>query len=101
MSLTDSDKTGDNRLSPSLNQSDQVVQRMGHNTNSNTYRKDTNTNSQRIAHKNTIDLYYDDQNRIIAVDGFIPELVNYPVRIEAEYGYDVYVDILGLTPPTT
>lgn len=101
MSIIDVDKTGDTRLNPTLNQTDQVVQRMAHNTMSNTYRKDTNTNFQRITFKNSVILYYDDQNRVIRVDGFIPSLAAYPVTIVAKYGYDVYTDILGLTAPTT
>lgn len=99
MSLTDSDKTGNGRLSPQLNQNDQVVQRMAHNTYSGTYRKDTSDNAQRIAYKNSIVLYYDDQDRVIRVDGFIPELANYPVTLIAKYGYDIFVDILGIDPP--
>lgn len=53
----------------------------------------------RISFKNNVILYYDDQNRVIRVDGFIPSLAAYPVSITAVYGYDVYTDILGISAP--
>lgn len=100
MSLWDIDKNHEKRLNPTPNQSDQVMQRMAHNTSSTTYRKDDSSNKQRVAFKNSLILYYDDQGRVIRVDGFIPALAVYPVTIIAKYGYDVYTDILGLTAPT-
>lgn len=53
----------------------------------------------RVVFKNSVILYYDDQGRVIRVDGFIPALAPYPVSITAQYGYDVFVDILGLPSP--
>jgi hypothetical protein len=66
-----------------------------------TMRSDSDSNYQRVVFKNGLTLSYDDQNRIIKIDGFEPRLAVYPVIIQAKYGYDVYTDILGLTPPTT
>lgn len=71
---------------------------MAHNTTSTV--PTTGVQNTRIAFKNNVILYYDDQNRVIRVDGFIPGLAAYPVTIIAQYGYDVYTDILGLTAPT-
>lgn len=99
MALHDTDKQNDGRSQPKLNERDVMLDWPAHNSSSPTYRKDSNNNYQRIAFKNAIILFYDDQNRIIRVDGFIPQLANYPVTIIANYGYDVYTDILGLTPP--
>lgn len=101
MTLFNLDKDSDNRKNPRINQNDHVAQPMAHNTMATTYRTDSNTNYQRVIFKNAIILSYDDQNRIIKIDGFEPRLVNYPVTIEAKYGYDVYVDILEIDPPTT
>lgn len=99
MGLHDIDKGGGRRLSPTPNGNDAQLQRMAHNTVSTTYRQEGATTA-RIAFKNSVILYYDDQDRIIRVDGFVPELSQYPVTIIAKYGSDVYADILGLDPPT-
>lgn len=99
MAIHDVDKSSSDRGSPQPNSHDlQGVTRMAHNTTSLV--PATGTQISRIAFKNNIILYYDDQDRVIKVDGFIPGLANYPVTIEAKYGYDVYTDILGLTAPT-
>lgn len=95
------DKSSPNRRNPNINQTDLNSQPLAHNTTQLTYKSDGNNNPQRVIFKNGITLSYDDQNRIIKVDGFIPALAPFPVTIEAVYGYDVYTDILGLTPPTT
>lgn len=100
MSLHDVDKSNSSRITSILNASDDLKQRMAHNTNSTTYKQEGDTNTQRIAFKNGLILYYDGEDRVSRVDGWIPELSNEPVIIIAESGYDVYVDILGLTPPT-
>lgn len=99
MSLHDTDPNHFKRINPKPNANDVVDQRMAHNTLGTTYKTDSDTNQQRVIFKNNITLYYDDQNRVIKVDGFIPDLANYPVTIIAKYGYDVYTDILGLTAP--
>jgi len=52
-----------------------------------------------LSMKNGLTTWYDDLNRVIKVDGVIPALANYPVTIEAIYGYDVYTDILGISAP--
>lgn len=101
MSLFNLDKDSDGRSVPRINHNDVVSNPLAHNTMSTTYKSDGDSNKQRVVFKNNITLYYDDQNRVIKVDGFIPDLVDYPVTIQAQYGYDVYTDILGLTAPTT
>lgn len=100
MSLWDVDKDGDKRDKPTLNQNDRVAQRKANQTLSTTYQtSDTPTPNTKISFKHNMILYYDDQNRIIKVDGFIPSLANYPVSITAVYGYDVFTDILGIAAP--
>lgn len=101
MSLFQIDKSNDNRKTPQLNENDVNVNRLAHNTMAQTYRTDSNNNYQRVVFKNGITLSYDDQNRVIKIDGFEPRLVNYPIVIEVEYGYDVYADVLFIDPPTT
>ena len=101
MSLHDVSKSNDFRLEPSPNANDAQKNRMAHNTIGTTYRKDTDSNFQRVIFKNGMILYYDDEDRIIRVDGFIPALAVYPVTIIAKYGYDVFVDVLGIDAPTT
>jgi len=101
MGLHDVDKGSDTRLTPKPNQNDEQTQRMAHNTMSTTYKIAGTADKQRIAFKNNLILYYDDQGRVIRVDGFIPALATYPVTIIAQYGFDVYTDILGLTAPKT
>lgn len=99
MAIHDVDKTSSDRGSPQPNSHDlQGVARMAHNTTSVV--PTTGTQTSRIAFKNNVLLYYDDQNRVIRVDGFIPGLANYPVTIIAKYGNDVYTDILGLIAPS-
>lgn len=101
MTLFDTDETSQDRSNPQPNGHDAVNgTRMAHNTVSTSYTPTgNNPKSTRVVFKNNVILYYDDQNRIIKVDGFIPSLANYPVTIQAIYGYDVYVDILGLAAP--
>lgn len=101
MSLFDIDKHNDNRREPRPNENDQQSNRMAHNTMGTTYRNDGDVNFQRIIFKNGLILSYDDQNRVIKIDGFEPRLVPYPVVIQAKYGFDVYEDILGITAPET
>lgn len=99
MSIHDVDKGNNQRSNPKPNVNDVQTNRMAHNTMSTTYKNEGNTNTQRIAFKNNLILYYDDQDRIIRVDGFIPQLVDYPVTIIAKYGYDVFTDILAIDRP--
>src|SRR4051812_34820076 len=100
MALHDVDKSGDDRLNPMPNHSDEQAQRMAHNTSGMTNRKDTSPNSQRVAFKQGLILTYDSSNRVSSVYGYIPSVSDVPVLIIAKTGYDVYVDILGLTAPT-
>lgn len=102
MALHSVDKDNIDRNSPRPNTHDlrQDVSRMAHNTLGTTYKTTSDTTNTRIIFKNNLILYYDDQNRVIRVDGFIPSLAAYPVTIIANYGYDVFTDILGLTTPT-
>lgn len=102
MTLFDVDKTNDDRGTPSPNTHDVLSPgaMMSKNTVSSSYSTTgIATNPQRMIWKNNMILWYDDQNRVIAVKGFIPSLANYPVEITAIYGYDVFVDILGLPKP--
>jgi len=97
--LHDVSKDHSHRKLPKPNVTNVQLERQSHNTISTTYRVEEDTAQPRIAFKNGIILFYDDHGRIIRVDGFIPDLVDYPVTIIAKYGYDIYTDILGLTPP--
>ena len=100
MSLIDADKGNSNRGVPSLNTDDNVQNRMAHNTMGNTYRTTGLDVTQRMVFKNGLILTYDSAGRISSVYGYIPELSATPVLIIADEGYDVYVDILGLSVPT-
>lgn len=100
MSLTDVDKGTDGRISPKPNASDNVMQRMAHNTMSNTYRS-TPEVAQRMAFKNGMILTYDENNKCSSVYGYIPEVSTVPVLIIAKEGYDVFEDVLDITAPTT
>lgn len=73
---------------------------MAHNTTQTTYKTESSLTPQRISFKNALILTYDSENRVSSVYGYIPELSPIPVFIIAKEGYDVFVDILGLTPPT-
>lgn len=101
MSLFSVDKSGSDRKNPSPNQNDVVNNRLAHNTTAITYRTDGNPNYQRVIFKNGLTISYDDQNRVIKIDGFEPRVVPYPFTLQAKYGFDVYIDILGIDPPTT
>ena len=100
MSLIDRDNISDNRANPSINADDEVLNRMSHNTSGNTNRTTGLGVKTRMAFKNGVILTYDANNKVSSVFGYIPELSNVPVLIIAKSGYDVYVDILGLTAPT-
>lgn len=101
MALHDTDRRSDNRLTPSPNADDDVMNRMAHNTTSTTYRKVTDsTTKQRVVFKNGLILTYDSANRVSSVYGYIPSLSDIPVLIIAKSGYDVFSDVLGITAPT-
>lgn len=100
MGLHDVSKDDDRRLSPRPNQNDEQTQRMAHNTMSTTYRKDSSSNKQRIAFKNGLILTYDANGLISSVYGYIPAVSTVPVFIIAKAGFDVFVDILGISRPT-
>jgi hypothetical protein len=99
--LHDVDMSGNDRSSPRPNSADQLADGAvkSHQTFSTTYVSNGTTKGTRIRFLNNVILYYDDQNRVIRVDGFIPALAAYPVTIIAKYGYDVYVDVLGIAAP--
>lgn len=101
MSLHDIDKSSMDRGSPSPNTHDILADGSvsAHQTLSSSYKTDATSTKSRMVFKNNMLLYYDDQNRVIRVDGFIPALLAYPVSIQAKYGYDVFVDILGIAAP--
>lgn len=99
MSLTDSDKSSSNRSKPSVNHSDGVQVRMAHNTMGNTYRTAGSEVVPRMRFANGLILTYDADDRISSVYGYIPELSDVPVLIVANAGYDVFIDLLGLTQP--
>lgn len=101
MTLFDIDKSNLDRSSPQPNHSDQLIEGSvkAHATLGTTYKTDASAANVRVIFKNAMILYYDDANRVIRVDGFIPSLAVYPVTIIAIYGYDVFVDILGIAAP--
>lgn len=100
MGLHDVDKTGIDRSAPTPNSVDTERVRKAHGSLSTTYQSNGDTSkTTRVRFANNMILFFDDQNRIIRVDGFIPTLAAYPVSITAIYGYDVFVDILGLPSP--
>lgn len=101
MSLTDSDKQKGDRANPRLNADDNVANRMAHNTAGITYRTTGSGVIPRMAFKNGMILSYDSENRVSSVFAYIPELADIPVLIIAKEGYDIFEDILSLTPPTT
>lgn len=100
MSIVDIDKQGDTRANPSLNTDDGVQKRMAHNTIGNTYRTAGLGVTPRMRFLNGMIVTYDASDRISSVYGYVPELSDTPVLIIAKAGYDVFVDILGLTQPT-
>jgi len=101
MALYDVDKNTDGRESPSPNTLDQISDdaRMAHNTVSTTYVPSQSQPSTRIVMKNNMILTYDDQGLVSSVYGYIASLGSTPVFIIAQQGFDVFVDILGLTAP--
>lgn len=102
MSLHDVDIITADRSSPKPSFGDALPEaaRMSHNTSATTYVPTGATAfRQRVVFKNNMLLYYDDQNRVIKVDGFISSLAPYPVTIQAVYGFDVFTDILGIPGP--
>lgn len=100
MSLHDVSKDHDKRISPMPNQVDQQQQRMAHNTAGITNRRENAANKQRVAFKQGVILTYDNNGLVSSVYGYIPSVSAVPVLIIAKVGYDVYIDILGITPPT-
>lgn len=101
MTLFDTDKTNEDRGAPVPNHTDRLNDGSikAHQTLSTTFKTDSSSANVRIRFLNNVILYYDDQNRVIRVDGFIPLLAAYPVTIIAKYGYDIYTDILGIPGP--
>lgn len=101
MTLFDVDTRNADRGSPQPNHPDKLMEGAikSHATVSTSYSSSATAPQSRIRFANNVILYYDDQDRVIRVDGFIPSLAAYPVTIIAKYGYDVYVDILGLPSP--
>lgn len=100
MSLHDVDKTSNNRITPRVNAPDPVTERMSHNTYSNTYRSSDGAVTQRMVFKNGLILTYDQDNKCSSVFGYIPEVSTIPFYLSAKEGYDVFTDILEITPPT-
>jgi hypothetical protein len=102
MSLIDADKDGLDRSSPQPNHSDRLNDGSikAHQTVSSTYKTDASAANVRMAMKNSMLLWYDDHNRVSSVYGYIPGYDStVPVLIIAKYGYDVFVDILGISAP--
>ena len=100
MALHDVSKGEKLRKLPRPNQNDAQAQRMAHNTIQTTFRQEGEESQPRLVHKNAMILTYDDENRVSSVYGYIPELSAVPVLIIANEGEDVFVDILGIDPPT-
>ncbi len=101
MTLWNVDKDGEQRKNPQPNVSNVLGERTAANTLGTTYRTDNNNVVQRVIFKNSLIISYDDMDRIIKIDGFEPRIANYPVVIQAKFGFDVYTDILGIPPPIT
>lgn len=99
MSLHDVDKQNSDRANPKLNADDNVSNRMAHNTMGNTYRTAGLGVKQRMRFMNGLILTYDQDDKVSSVYGYVPELSNTPVLIIAKEGFDIFVDILGITPP--
>lgn len=101
MSLHDVDKGNADRGNPSPNRADVVDAGAikAHQTLSTSYKTDASAANVRMRFIHNGILWYDDQNRIIRADTYIPSLAAYPVTIIAKYGYDVYTDILGIARP--
>lgn len=100
MSLHDIDKSTGGRVAPAPNTNDDLAQRMAHNTNSTSYKTDSDSNPQRIAFKNNLILTYDGENRVSSIYGYLPEVSDEPLLIIAKAGYDVFEDILEIAAPT-
>lgn len=99
MALHDTDKKHGQRANPTINSDDGVINRMAHNTLGNTHRTAGSDVVPRMVFKNGLILTYDADDNISSVFGYVPELSSVPVLVIAKEGLDVYVDILGITPP--
>jgi len=102
MTFIDRDKDSLERGAPLPNRHDAVDPgaMMSRQSISSSYTRTGNVKQQpRMRMVNNALVWYDDQNRISAYDGYIPSLSPIPVRIDAKYGYDVFVDILGISRP--
>lgn len=100
MSLHDIDKKHGQRANPSVNSEDGVINRMSHNTLGNTHRTAGSGVVPRMVFKNGLILTYDADDNVSSVFGYVPELSSVPVLVIAKEGLDVFVDILGIDPPT-
>src|SRR5690554_1840622 len=99
MSLIDADKNNVQRKAQSVNAPDTVINRMAHNTMSNTYRSSGSEVVAGMSWKQALQLTNDSENRYSSAFGYIPELSAIPVLIIAREGFDVFSDILEIDPP--
>jgi hypothetical protein len=102
MSLFDVDKTHPDRGSPEPNRHDLVSAESvkAHQTLSSTYKTDASAQNVRMAFKNGMIIWYDDQNRPSSVYGYVPGYTSLvPVLAIAKYGFNVFTDVLGVPAP--
>lgn len=84
---------------PNTHDTTSDTDRMAHQTLSTSYASPGTKNIQRTVFKNNLLITYDDQNRIIGVYGIVSQVAPYPILITAQYGYDVFTDVLGISKP--
>jgi hypothetical protein len=97
------DKENMDRSAPQVNAADKLIEgsQGALGTLSSSFQTAiTTAPKSRMIFRNNLLLWYDDQGRVSSVYGVIPSIALYPITITALYGYDVFVDILGLTDPT-
>lgn len=103
MALFDVDKTNNDRGTPSPNTHDVLTPGalMAKGTISSSYStQPVSVVPQRMVMKNNMLIWYDDENRPSSVYGYVPGYAsNVPVLAIAKYGYDVFVDVLGVPAP--
>lgn len=100
MSLNDLDKNDDQRRFPRPNANDNVPHRMAHNTIQHTYRQVNSSVVPRMIFRNGIIIWFDQDNKVSAIFGYVPEVSGIPIEVIAKSGYDVFDDILGVDQPT-
>lgn len=101
MALFDVDKSSDSRISPSPNSHDVLAQEsvMAKQTASTSYKVNAVSTTTRLVQKNNMFIWYDDQNRVSSLYGFVPQISSIPILVIAKAGFDVYIDVLQIPKP--